>query len=471
MEMQEFIDSMKERPPATDWKSWYDSLIMPHWTNYLSPYDVEQLRYIATSKKLAGNMPKKQEMIKAIMRSRGFARFAGGTNRLIFKCYEDPTILAKVAIDTVGMKDNPLEFRTQHYIKPFCAKMLQITPCGTVGFAERLMPITSSKEFQLYADEVFDFITLKLVGKYVVDDIGTQYFMNYAVRPNFGPCLIDYPYIYELDGQKLMCTNIINGFYCGGEIDYDSGFNHLTCTKCGKGYKATDLRKQEMENRFVISKGGHTPMVARIMKGGQVIATNNTSNFAMDPNNRQPQYVPSGEKVKAFIRHRGQIIESIDLSADQRDVKVETEITEKNIFPEEPAPVSENSETKIPDMTEEERLAMIQQQYARKDTVVDTTPEPVDEPEETEEHDVSDTETGSQVPEFSEGDFSQEERVKEEDIDQSKYQDAQLPPFKTSVVHRANTTERLKKEARDSSGRRVIGAQSRFIPEEDMKEY
>ena len=36
-------------------------------------------------------------------------------------------------------------------------------------------------------------------------DIGTNFFMNWGIRPGFGPVLLDYPYVYELDGNK--CVN------------------------------------------------------------------------------------------------------------------------------------------------------------------------------------------------------------------------------------------------------------------------
>ena len=70
------------------------------------------------------------------MRSRGFVRLAGGTNRLVYRHLEYTPIVVKVAMDREGIKNNPDEFRTQHYIKPFCAKPFEVSPCGTVGLFE-----------------------------------------------------------------------------------------------------------------------------------------------------------------------------------------------------------------------------------------------------------------------------------------------------------------------------------------------
>ena len=107
--------------PKTDIEAEYDSMMVPHWSWYLSPMDVENLRYIATSKKFSGNMNKKYKMINDIMTARGFVRFNGGTNRVVYKYLEDQRILAKIAVDRVGMNDNPAEFMNQHLIKPYCA--------------------------------------------------------------------------------------------------------------------------------------------------------------------------------------------------------------------------------------------------------------------------------------------------------------------------------------------------------------
>jgi hypothetical protein len=131
------------------------------------------LRKIATSIKLSGNIKKKQRLIGDIMSSRGFRRFAGGTNRLVFACYEDTSILIKVATDRVGMRDNPDELRAQYAIKPFCSKMYEVSPCGTVGLCERVIPIKNIQQFKEIAEDVFEIISRKIVGKYVMDDIGS----------------------------------------------------------------------------------------------------------------------------------------------------------------------------------------------------------------------------------------------------------------------------------------------------------
>ena len=101
----------------------------------------------------------------------------------------------------------------------------------------------------------------------MVEDVGTKFFMNWGIRPGYGPVLLDYPYIYKLDGAKLYCSkkDPITNIPCNGEIDYDVGFNYLVCTKCGKRYLATDLRDDSINNKIIIKGGNH--MKIAIKKG------------------------------------------------------------------------------------------------------------------------------------------------------------------------------------------------------------
>lgn len=284
------LDIMKIAP-KTNMEAEFDAMMIPHWSCYLSPLDVENLRRIATSKRYSGNMNLKYQMIDNIMKYRGFARFAGGTNRLVYKYMEDTRFLAKVAVDKVGMRDNPAEFYNQHLLKPYCTKMFHVTPCGTVGFVERVLPITSIQEFKLVADCIFDILYYKVIGKYIIEDIGTDFFMNYGIRTSWGPVLLDYPYLFELDGAKIQCKNLLmDGSICGGEIDYDDGFNNLVCLKCGRKYGASELRKDARNNSFIINKGGNVPMNVKITKGGEVIVHNNSTSTIQKPT-RSPRVI------------------------------------------------------------------------------------------------------------------------------------------------------------------------------------
>jgi hypothetical protein len=250
----------------------FENLWIPPINCYLSPSDIEALHKIATSARLSSKIQQKYKMIDDIMVARGFKRFSAGTNRVVYRFLEDTRFLVKIAVDKVGMQDNPLEYENQFLLQPFVTKMFYVSPCGTVGFSERVLPIKNKEEFRQIASDVFDILVNKILGLYVVEDVGTRYFMNWGIRPGFGPVLLDYPYVYKLDGDKLFCnwTNPITGECCNGEIDYDAGFNHLVCTRCNKTYMATDLRDNSIDNKIVIKRGGFQ-MRIQILQGDQIV--------------------------------------------------------------------------------------------------------------------------------------------------------------------------------------------------------
>ena len=238
----------------------YDTMFARPLYSLLTQYDIDRLYNIATSIRYAGDAVKKKNAILDIMHSRGFIELSAGTNRLCFSYLEDPTICVKVAADRTGIKDNPREFLNQAYLKPFCTKVFETSPCGTVGLFERVEPIQNREEFYSVADQIYELIDL-LTSKYILADFGTHYFMNYGFREfhNFGPVILDFPYLYEADARKLVCKKPLTYpdgrvEMCGGLIDYDLGFNKLVCTKCGAEYRAIELAKYINDN-LILQKG------------------------------------------------------------------------------------------------------------------------------------------------------------------------------------------------------------------------
>ena len=237
----------------------YGKLWAPPIMSLFTPMDIEELRRIATSVRYAGNIAKKYDMIDAVMRKRGFRRAHCGTNRVVYRFLEDASFVAKVAVDSVGMTDSPAEYRNQAYFQPFCCRIFEVDPSGVIAFIERVNPISSIEEFMSVKDDIFNMMITKIIGKYIVDDLGTKAFMNFGIRMNsngtaFGPVIIDFPYAYELDGAKLIChhktINQLTGQLepCGGEIDYDAGFNRLICNRCNREYRAMDLAKESNDD-------------------------------------------------------------------------------------------------------------------------------------------------------------------------------------------------------------------------------
>jgi hypothetical protein len=232
----------------------YDKLWAPPIRFLLSQQDIDKLYKIATSLRYNDNIEKKYELIDAVMKPRGFKRGNCGTNRVVYNFLEDTSFCMKIALDRVGIQDSPKEYKNQEFFKPFCCKIFEVDPTGVIACVERVNPISSLEEFASIADDVFNMMVTKIIGKYVVDDLGTEKFLNYGIRYNsngvaFGPVILDYPYAYELDGAKLHCSKPIQigdkEFACGGEIDYDAGLNNLVCCKCGRTYSARELAKDD----------------------------------------------------------------------------------------------------------------------------------------------------------------------------------------------------------------------------------
>lgn len=250
----------------------FDSLIAPPMLSFISMQDIYELNKIATSIKLSSKPKQKYKMIDDILKPKGFKKLASGTNRVVYKCLDNQNVVLKIAIDQVGLGDNPSEYMNQFKLKPFCTKVFEVSPCGTVALVERVNPITSREEYMQIAGNVFDLLVNKIIGKYVLEDIGTKYFQNIGIRNGFGPVLLDFPYVYDLDGAKLYCNKPNgDGTVCGGLIDYDSGFNKLVCEKCGKQYFAKQLAAYKNDNVITISKGDMEDMSISIKRGNEVV--------------------------------------------------------------------------------------------------------------------------------------------------------------------------------------------------------
>lgn len=263
------LDRVKSRTTSIEEFN-FDQLAAPPLKVLLSPTDIGDLQYIATSVKLSAKPEQKYKFIDEIMKRRGFVKFGAGTNRTVYRFLEDQSFLAKIAYDSVGMGDNPAEFHNQQFLKPFVPKTFEIDPSGVIALAERVNPITSREEFYSVADDVFTLIDEFLVGEYVLADIGSNFFMNYGIRKNFGVVLLDYTYCYPLDGNKLYCNKpdpTQPSGKCEGEIDYDAGFNHLYCKRCGAMYKAKELAAKVTKQEIVRKRQGDIKMKIRV-KGG-----------------------------------------------------------------------------------------------------------------------------------------------------------------------------------------------------------
>ena len=270
-EMLDLVKSPSVNPMTFD----FDHMMAPPMLSFITPSDLQYLQYLANSIKLNAKLDYKYAEIDKVLTNRGFEKIGSGTNRVAYKHLEFPSICLKIAASRTACTDNPREMINQEYLKPFVAKIFEVDPTGTVALCERVDPIRNREEFMMIVDDVFDLITQWFTGKYVVDDIGTNFFMNWGTRLSNGfPVLHDYPYFYPLDPHKLICRKTFDdGTICNGEIDYDPGYNYLICTKCGKIYKANELGKATENKTIILNQKGVSRMKVTLMKGEDTLRT------------------------------------------------------------------------------------------------------------------------------------------------------------------------------------------------------
>lgn len=269
----------------------------------MTPQDIDYIKNLILSPRYSGNNKYKMEKIDEVMHFRGFSRFAGGTNRLVYVHPAAPNAVFKVAIDSIGINDNPAEFRNQNFLKPYCCKVFECTPCGTIASFEKVDRITTFEEFYTIADDYYYIIVNVILGKYVMDDIGIDYFMNVGIRVGCYPVLLDFPYLFELDGRKLECCNVLDdGRVCGGEIDYDGGFNKLVCKKCGRVYRARDLAKPPKEGGILLRQKGGRRMKLEITRGSKVVKTYDTT-IERDYLSRNDRDVTNNRAAEVVLKH------------------------------------------------------------------------------------------------------------------------------------------------------------------------
>lgn len=264
---------------TTTLDEYYDSLQAPPLSALLMPQDLDAIHRVITSAKLSGNGEKRIFAIRDIMARRGFTQLAGGTNRSVFTHPNYPNIAVKVAIDNVGIHDNPAEYNNQFILKPYCTKCFEVSADGAVGVFEKVGRIRNSVEFYQMWDDIYSlceyFVTEK---ELLLEDFGIKFFMNWGIRYGYGPVLLDFPYVYDIDWDKLHCDRPNDdGTICNGNIDYDDRFDFLVCEKCGKRYRAVDIAKKREVGKGVLTKMlGGKKMQITLKRGNEVIMETNT---------------------------------------------------------------------------------------------------------------------------------------------------------------------------------------------------
>ena len=236
-------------------EDYFNNLQGPRVYDIITEADERMIKDIVTDPELNMHNSKKIQYIKDTVRSRGLVRLAGGTNRIAFRHTECNDFVFKIGFDRASMNDSPSEYMNQNLIAPYVTKVFDYSRTGLIGSFERVKPMTSVQQFMQYYQEIY-LILYTIIGDYVMEDIGASKFKNWGIREGFGPVLLDFPWIYPLDGNKLFCNHVdaLTHKVCHGIIDYDDSFDTLSCTKCGKIYLAIDLKSDEQINKLIKKK-------------------------------------------------------------------------------------------------------------------------------------------------------------------------------------------------------------------------
>ena len=275
----------------------WNSLIAPPMLSILSAYDINLIESINRDPRLISEPKKKKQYIDDILKPRGLVRFAAGTNRVVYKYLENQSILFKVAVSQPGMNDCNRELYNQQFLKPFCAKCFEASPGGSIGLFERVETINTYEQYLGVAEDHFNLLDhIFGSGKFIMEDVGSKFWRNIGIRTGFGVVFVDYPMLFELDGNKLFCRNKdkFTGMPCGGEIDVDAGYNHLFCRKCGMQYMGTDLAKKIKNNEIIVVGKEENNMRMKISYNGQTIirdSQDSAATYLDEVRNKKPEKI------------------------------------------------------------------------------------------------------------------------------------------------------------------------------------
>ena len=225
----------------------WNGLTRPPIVSYIPQNVINDITQLTHDPKLMNNPSKKYKLMNQALATVRFRPLASGTNRRAFYCEYDPGVILKIGSDRVGRSDNISEFYLQQKLKPFCCKIYDVLPNGVMSLMERGETMKLADFRSKWAKEIYDLIMMFLYNDCVLEDIGGNFYKNWAVRLDFGPILVDFPYLYRLDWSKLQCIHVdpLTGKRCDGELDYDydKGMSEIVCEKCGSRYSANYLAR------------------------------------------------------------------------------------------------------------------------------------------------------------------------------------------------------------------------------------
>lgn len=212
---------------------------------YLNLDVMKDMNKICQSKRTTDNN-KKAEMIIEILDKHNidYDKLGAGTNRVAVLI---DGYVFKIALDKWGLQDNKNEYTTSKELQPFVAKTYECNENGLVLVGE-YVTVLSREEFndELVKDEMRKILGL-LSFQYLLDDVGVvlKNFMNWGYRDNGQLVILDYAYIFHIEGEEMICSNVLSeDNVCSGLLSYGPNFDIIYCPSCNKKFTAMDIRRR-----------------------------------------------------------------------------------------------------------------------------------------------------------------------------------------------------------------------------------
>lgn len=210
-------------------------------------FDVmKDMNKVCQSKRTTDNNEKAKMMLNVLDKHEiDYEQLGAGTNRLAVLI---DGYVFKLALDRWGLQDNKNEYTTSKELQPFVAKTYECNENGLVLVGE-YVTVLSKDEFN---DEAVKNEMRKILGliswDYLLDDVGVvvKNFMNWGYRDDGQLVILDYAYVYRIEGEEMICGNILDdNNICSTMLEYDGyNFDRIHCPSCKKKFTAMDIRRR-----------------------------------------------------------------------------------------------------------------------------------------------------------------------------------------------------------------------------------
>lgn len=182
------------------------------------------LKRICTNRSISDNN-EKVRLVKDILEIHkiDYSELGAGTNR--YAILIDGYVF-KIALDKAGMNDNANEFALSQELQPFVVRTYELSDDYVISVCE-YVTVISQEEFIDRKDDLREILSI-LAESYLLGDVGTvnKNFTNWGFRNNKELVILDFAYIFKVNGDELLCTEHQT------LLEYDENFHNLYCPTC-----------------------------------------------------------------------------------------------------------------------------------------------------------------------------------------------------------------------------------------------